>query len=108
MLRFAGSLVWSREAYLVQRGSQELRAIHRFIARDSEFYAARAVARIIEKAGSIAVSPKKGHPIHEYPEAPLKEIHEPPYRVIYKLMGDEVNIVTIVHFKQRLRSSRLP
>jgi toxin ParE1/3/4 len=94
------NLTWSAEA------RQELRAIRRFIARDSEFYADRTVARIIERAESILASPRRGHPVHEYPELPLKEIHEPPYRVIYEFSAEIVNVVTIVHFKQRLKLPR--
>ena len=89
-------LQWSNEA------RQELRAIRRFIARDSEFYADRTVARIVERTESILSAPRRGHPVHEYPEAELKEVHEPPYRIIYEISDDCVGIVTIVHFKQRL------
>ena len=94
------NLVWSTEA------RQELRAIRRFIARDSEFYADRTVHRLIERAESILSSPRRGHPVHEYPEQALKEIHEPPYRLIYQITPDTILIVTIVHFKQRLRLPR--
>ncbi len=91
------NLIWSAEA------RQELRAIRRFIARDSEHYAARIITRLIECAESILLSPRRGHVVHEYPEAPLREIHEPPYRIIYELSENAVRIVTIVHFKQRLK-----
>ena len=94
------NLAWSTQA------RQELRAIRRFIARDSEFYADRTVHRLIERAESILASPRRGHAVHEYPERPLKEIHEPPYRIIYFVSADTVNIVTIVHFKQRLKLPR--
>ncbi|MDP3070901.1 MAG: type II toxin-antitoxin system RelE/ParE family toxin [Opitutaceae bacterium] len=94
------NLQWSAEA------RQELRAIRRFIARDSEFYADRTIARIIERAESLLASPRRGHPVHEYPEEALKEIHEPPYRIIYRLSAEVVSIVTIVHFKQHLTLPR--
>lgn len=94
------NLLWSAEA------RQELRAIRRFIARDSEFYAERTITRLIERAEAILASPRRGHRVHEYPEASLKEVHEPPYRIIYSVSDDIVNIVTIVHFKQRLKPLR--
>lgn len=94
------TLVWSSEA------RSELRAIRRFIARDSEFYADRMVARIVECAESILAAPRRGHPVHEYPEAELKEVHEPPYRIIYEISRETIGIVTIVHFKQRLKLPR--
>ncbi len=60
------------------------------------------VARIIERVERAAISPGQGHPVHEYPEADLREVHESPYRIIYAFSEDELQVVTIVHFKQRL------
>jgi plasmid stabilization system protein ParE len=95
------NIVWSAEA------RRSLRAIQKFIAQDSEFYADRMVARIIERVERAAVSPTVGHPVHEYPEEPLKEVHESPYRIIYGLSDAEFRVVTIVHFKQQLPKDRL-
>lgn len=89
-------LVWSTEA------RKDLRAIRSFIARDSEFYAAQMVQRLVERSEAIATAPKRGHRVHEYPELALREIHEPPYRLIYRITGDTVEIITLVHFKRRL------
>lgn len=89
------NIIWSSEARKV------LRSIKKFIAQDSEFYAARMVARIIERAEQAAVSPGQGHSVHEYPEANLREVHASPYRIIYAFTDDEFRVVTIVHFKQR-------
>lgn len=71
------NIVWSSEA------RRSLRAIERFIAQDSEFYAARMTARIIDRVERAAKSTTQGHAVHEYPEKPLKEVHESPYRIIY-------------------------
>jgi plasmid stabilization system protein ParE len=91
-------IVWSSEA------RKELRAIKRFIARDSEYYAARVVASIVERVERASEHPTQGHPVHEYPEQPLREVHEAPYRIIYQPLPDRIQIVTIVHFKKRLQS----
>jgi plasmid stabilization system protein ParE len=91
-------IVWSAEA------RQELRAIRKFIARDSEFYATRMVARIIERVEATAEHSTRGHPVHEYPEAILREVHEAPYRIIYRISEDQLDVITIVHFKKRLNS----
>jgi toxin ParE1/3/4 len=95
------TIVWSSEA------RRSLRAIRRFIAQDSEFYAARMVARIIERVERAASSPGQGHIVHEYPEEALKEVHESPYRIIYRFSELELRVVTIVHFKQQLERKRL-
>jgi plasmid stabilization system protein ParE len=90
------SIVWSAEA------RKALRSIRKFIVQDSEFYAARTIARIIERVERAAESPNQGHPVHEYPEESLKEVHESPYRIIYAFTETEFRVVTIVHFKQEL------
>lgn len=84
------------------RARNELRAIHAYIARDSTFYADRMMARILARVEAVAQAPTRGHPVHEYLEAPLREVHEPPYRIIYTTVGRSLQVVTIVHFKQRL------
>jgi toxin ParE1/3/4 len=82
------TIVWSAEA------RRSVRAIRRYIAQDSEFYAARMVARIIERVERAALAPWQGHPVHEYPEEPLKEVHESPYRIIYRASASELAVVT--------------
>ena len=91
-------IIWSAEA------RKELRAIKRFIARDSEYYAARMVASIVERVEKMAVHPTQGHPVHEYPEQSLREGHQDPYRIIYQTTAEQIEIITIVHFKKRLQS----
>jgi len=59
------------------------------------------VTRIVERVERAAQSPTQGHPVHEYPEASLREVHESPYRIIYAFTEHELRVVTIVHFKQR-------
>ena len=90
------NIIWSTEA------RKDLRAIRSFIARDSEFYAAQMGRRIVERVEAIAITPKRGHRVHEYPELALREVHEPPYRIIYRITDKAVEIVTLVHFKRRL------
>ena len=93
---------WSAEA------RRSLRAIRKFIAQDSEFYAVLIVEKIINRVEVAARMPSRGHPVHEYPEAPLREVHEGSYRIIYRYDDVRMDIVTIVHFKEELKGDRLP
>jgi addiction module RelE/StbE family toxin len=92
------TIVWSAEA------RRELRAIKRFIARDSEYYAVRMISSIVERVERMAEHPTQGHPVHEYPERHLREVHQDPYRIIYQVSAKNIEIITIVHFKKRLKS----
>ena len=51
--------------------------------------------------------PSRGHPVHEFTESGLREVHEGSYRIIYGVFGDEFQVVTIVHMKQRVTRRRL-
>jgi len=95
------TIIWSSEA------RRSLRAIRRFIAQDSAFYATRTVVRIVERVERAALAPTQGHAVHEYPEEPLKEVHESPYRIIYGFSETEFRVVTVIHFKQPLSKKRL-
>lgn len=96
------NIVWSSEA------RKALRSIRSFIAQDSEYYADRMVSRIVDRVEQAATHPSQGHRVHEYPETPLREVHESPYRIIYGFDDEEFNVVTIVHFRQKLERKLLP
>lgn len=86
-------ILWTVEA------RKSLRAIQRFIAQDSTFYADRVVSRIIDRVEAAAQMPGRGHPVHEYPEAVLREVHESSHRIIYLVREEALHVVTIVHFR---------
>lgn len=94
-------LVWSAQA------RRDLHAIRDFIARDSEHYARLQVERLISRVERTARLPYKGHPVHEFIESGLREVHEGSYRVIYAVADEEFQVVTIVHMKQRIGHRRL-
>ena len=94
-------ITWSEQA------RKDIRAIHDYIARDSAFYANRMVERLVLRVGGLQQQPRKGHHVHEYPEHPdLREVHEASYRIIYLTAGNEIIIVTIVHFARQFKWSR--
>ena len=95
------NIIWSDES------RRSLRAIRRFIAMDSSFYATQMVTRIINRVEQAAQFPSQGHRVHEYPEEPLREVHESPYRIIYRCSETELEVVTVVHFRQQLLARKL-
>jgi plasmid stabilization system protein ParE len=94
-------ITWSAQA----RG--DLRAIRDFIARDSEHYARLQIERLIARVEHAAEMPSKGHPVHEFIESGLREVHEGLYRIIYSVQDCGLQVVTIVHMKQRITRRRL-
>jgi toxin ParE1/3/4 len=94
-------ITWSTQA------RRDLRAIHTFIARDSEHYANLQVERLITRVELISQMPSRGHPVHESSGSNLRKVHEGGYRIIYDCLPTDFRVVTIVHMKQRLPRRRL-
>jgi addiction module RelE/StbE family toxin len=90
------SITWSAQA------RRDLQVIRDFIAHDSEHYARLQIERLISRVERAAGMPSRGHPVHEFTESGLREVHEGSYRIIYGIFGDEFQVVTIVHMKQRV------
>ncbi len=95
------TLIWSEQA------RRDLCAIRDFIAHDSEHYARLQMERIISRGERTATMPTKGHPVHEFMESGLREVHEGSYRIIYRIDDEELQVVTIVHMKQRVTRRHL-
>jgi addiction module RelE/StbE family toxin len=95
------TIFWSAQA------RRDLCAIRDFIARDSEHYGHLQIERLISRVERAAKMPSRGHPVHEFMESGLREIHEGNYRIIYSFDNEEMQVVTIVHMKQKLPRRRL-
>ncbi|TAE77531.1 MAG: type II toxin-antitoxin system RelE/ParE family toxin [Verrucomicrobia bacterium] len=94
-------IVWSSQA------RTDLRAIRDFIGRDSEHYASLQTERLVARVERASKMPSRGHPVHEFMDSGLREVHEGSYRIIYRVQADEFQVVTLVHMKQRIRRRRL-
>ena len=81
---------------------EHLLAIHEFIARDSPAYARRMVDRLTERTRQLATFPLSGAVVPEYESPDVREILERPYRIIYRVTADRVDILAVVHGAQLL------
>jgi len=87
----AHELKWSDEA------SQDLAEIHEFISRDSLMYAVGFVQRLISKAESLLEMPERGRVVPEYEDPAVREVIVDNYRLVYRIRGDVVGIVGVIH-----------
>ena len=82
----------------------QLIAIYDYIARDSPFYAQRMVDRLTRRSQQLIDFPRSGRMVPEYEAEEIREIIEKPYRLIYLLGPDQIEILAVVHGAQRLPS----
>jgi plasmid stabilization system protein ParE len=75
----------------------QLRDIHSFIARSSQQYATKMVDRLTRRSQQIAKYPQSGRIVPEANDVNIREALEGPYRIIYHLIDDEIDIIAVVH-----------
>ena len=79
---------------------ENLEAIREFIAKDSPRYADLVVERLVMAVDILDRFPQAGRIVPEHSRGDLRELVRPPYRIVYRLLGDRADILTV------FRSSR--
>lgn len=80
----------------------QLIGIYDYIARDSAFYAQRMVDRLTRRSQQIGDFPESGRLVPEYEMPDIRELIEKPYRIIYRVMANQIDILSVVHGAQLL------
>jgi len=81
---------------------EHLLGIYEYIAQDSPFYAERMVDRLTKRSEQIGVFPHSGRTVPEYSAVDIREIIEAPYRIIYRIKQDQIDVLAVVHGAQLL------
>jgi len=87
-------VVWTETAL------RHLTAIHAFISQDSVTYAQRMVDRVTRRSEQIALFPQSGRMVPEAGLPQIREIIEGPYRLIYYVKPDQIDILAVIHGAQ--------
>jgi len=74
-----------------------LDSIHDFIARDSREYAQRMVDRLTHRSQQITAYPFSGRKVPEYDAEMIREVIEGPYRLIYHIKSDQIDVLAVIH-----------
>lgn len=74
-----------------------LNNIYEYIALDSEFYAKRMVDKITRRSEQVGIFPYSGRKVPEYAAEDLREIIEYPYRIIYRIKPDVIDVIAVIH-----------
>jgi len=85
---------WTAEAHLD--------AIYAYIAQDSETYALRTVDRITRRSQQIGEFPMSGRKVPEYELDQIREVFFGPYRIIYHVKADQIDVIAVIHMAMNL------
>ncbi|MEK7322744.1 MAG: type II toxin-antitoxin system RelE/ParE family toxin [Pseudomonadota bacterium] len=84
-------VVWTEEALA------HLDGIYRYIAVDAPLYAQRVVDKITRHSEHLGAHPHAGRVVPEHHDATLPELIVFPYRLIYRLRIDRLDIIAVFH-----------
>jgi len=94
-------VLWTEQAFA------RLAEIETYIAADDPEVARRLVARLIGRASRLAKTPHMGRWVPELPESKLRELLEGNYRIVYRVRGRTVQVLTVFEGHRRFPASDL-
>ena len=84
------------------RAKARLRLIHDYIAEDSPQSALQVVDRVTARSQQLKELPRSGRQVPEYSHMDVRELLEKPYRIIYIIKPNQIDVLTIMHYRQVL------
>lgn len=92
-------VVWTDEA------KAHLDGIYQYIKRDAPPYATQMVDKLTHRVGQLVDHPHLGRIVPKYDDANLRELIVYPYRLMYRLKTDRIDIIAVFHGVQQLPES---
>ncbi|MBS1904015.1 MAG: type II toxin-antitoxin system RelE/ParE family toxin [Bacteroidetes bacterium] len=90
-------VIWSD---LAIRRLEEIRS---FIAADAPATAESIVRRLIGSTERLTDFPHAGRVVPEYSAKDIREIIDPPYRILYRVFRERIEIISVIHSRQMLK-----
>lgn len=90
-------ITWSSQAL------DDLEAIAAYVRRDSIQYASMLLSKLIGAVERLGTYPFSGRSVPECADASLREVICGAYRIVYRLQGHEVTVITVHHAARLLR-----
>ena len=88
-------LVWTRPAL------EDVREIRAYIARDSPRYAQAVADRLFAAVDRLSEHPLSGRVVPELGQPTVREVVDPPYRIVYRVRAEALEVLTVVHAARR-------
>jgi len=97
------------EVKFSEKALRDMDSIAAYIARDPEFHASKQIERFLAGANGLKIFPLKGHLVPEVDHPTVRELKVGNYRLIYRLIeNDVVEILTVHHGARRFPYTRIP
>lgn len=87
---------------------EDLRSISDYIARDSEYYAVEIIGQLILSVERLVQFPRLGRVVPEVQDENIRELFYRDYRIIDRIAGGQIEILTVVHGSKDLARLQRP
>lgn len=94
-------VVWTDLAVL------RLLEIEAYLARRNPVAAAALADELVARSETLGLQPEMGRRIPELPGADLRELVVAPYRIVYRLRGSEIQVITAYHGRRQFPRSEI-
>ena len=94
-------VLWTRPAVA------DVLQIRDYIAADSPRYARVVAERLFASVRRLTKYPQSGRIVPELDDASLREVVDAPYRIVYRVGVESIEILTVVHAARRFPTDAL-
>ena len=81
---------------------EHLVGIYEYISQSSPSYASKVVDRLTRRSEQLADFPLSGRKVPEYNMKGLRELVEGPYRILYHVKTNQIDVIAVMHGAQEL------
>ena len=85
------------KVFWTETAQKHLDSIYNYIAQNSPGYGLHMVDRLTRRSQQISQYPLSGRVVPEYETKQIREIIEGPYRIIYYINADQIEILAVLH-----------
>jgi len=92
-----------KPVYWTPEARTRLKEIQDYLIRQHAPKAAKkVVVTLLSCTRQLEEVPLSGHKMPDYPNDEIRELFENPYRIIYRVTEDQIEILTVMHYRQLL------
>jgi plasmid stabilization system protein ParE len=78
-----------------------------YVAQNSEIYADRLIDRLTRRSEQIGLFPQSSRIVPEYKEEHIREVIERPYRIVYRVKKEQVDLLAVLHCARQMSDKTL-
>jgi len=90
------------KVHWTDRAKARLHSINDYLTEQNPQAAKKVTETILRRSAKLANPPEIGHKVKGYENTDLREVLARPYRLIYRVKTDQVDIATVLHYRQLL------